>query len=55
VLAAYIEAHVKPGQVADALALELRTMAGWLGLDAVKVARRGGLAKTLAAAVGESE
>jgi hypothetical protein len=30
-------------------------MAGWLGLDAVKVARRGGLAKTLAAAVGESE
>jgi len=52
VLAAYAEADAKPGGVADALALELRTMAGWLGLDTVKVARRGGLAKALAAAVG---
>jgi hypothetical protein len=30
-------------------------MAGWLGLDTVKVARRGGLAKALAAAVGAPE
>jgi uncharacterized protein YcaQ len=27
VLAAYVEAHAKPGAVADALARELRTMA----------------------------
>ena len=52
VLAAYVEAHAKLGPVAYALARELSTMAGWLGLDSVKVARRGGLAKALAAAVG---
>ena len=52
VLAAHLESHAKPGPVADALARELHTMAGWLGLDAVKVARRGGLAKALAIAVG---
>ncbi len=55
VLAAHLEAHAKPGQVAEALARELRSMAGWLGLDAVKVARRGGLAKALAAAVGAAD
>jgi uncharacterized protein YcaQ len=55
VLASYLEAHAKPSQVAEALARELRTMAGWLGLDALKVARRGGLAKALAAAVVRSE
>src|SRR5258705_13443254 len=37
VLAAYLEAHATPGAVAGALARELRTMAGWLGLDAVRV------------------
>jgi len=51
VLAAHLEGHAKPGPVAHALAKELRTTAGWLDLDAVKVARRGGLAKALAAAV----
>jgi uncharacterized protein YcaQ len=55
VLAAHLETHAKPGQVVDALALELRTIARWLGLDAVKVARRGGLAKALAAAVSSPE
>jgi uncharacterized protein YcaQ len=55
VLAAHLESHAKPGQVADALALELLTMARWLDLDAVKVTRRGGLAKSLAAAVGALE
>ncbi len=53
VLAAHIEDHANPGQVADALARELHTMAGWLGLHSVKVARRGGFARALAAAVGE--
>jgi hypothetical protein len=51
VLAAYLESHAKPGQVADPLAHELHTMAAWIGLDAVKVERRGGLATALAAAV----
>ncbi len=51
VLAAHLEAHAKAGPVAGALARELRTMAEWLGLDAVKVACRGTLAKSLAAAL----
>jgi len=51
VLAAHLEAHAKAGPVTDALARELRTMAEWLGLDAVKVACRGGLARALAAAL----
>jgi uncharacterized protein YcaQ len=55
VLAAHLEAHAKPGQVAEALSRELRSMAGWLGLDAVKVACRGGLAKALTAAEGAPE
>ncbi len=50
-LAAYIEAGADPGAVADALAAELWTMAAWLGLDSVFVERRGGFARTLAAAV----
>ncbi|HXI42472.1 MAG TPA: crosslink repair DNA glycosylase YcaQ family protein [Bryobacteraceae bacterium] len=55
VLAAHLEAHAKPGQVAEPLARELRTMAGWLGFDAVKVMCRFGLAKALTAAVGALE
>jgi len=51
VLAAYLEADAEPGPVAAALATELRTMAGWLGLDSVAVGRRGGFAPALAAAV----
>jgi uncharacterized protein YcaQ len=50
VLAAYREAHAKPGAVAPALAAELRTMATWLGLGAVAVERRGDLARALGAA-----
>ena len=51
VLGAYVEDHAKPDRVAGPLAAELRTMAGWLGLDDVSVARRGTLARSLAAAV----
>lgn len=51
VLAAYLEPAAGPGAVADALAAELGTMAAWLGLDSVAVARRGGFARALAAAV----
>jgi len=51
VLAARIEPHAQPGPVAEALAAELRTMAGWLGLESVVVERRGDLARPLAAAV----
>ena len=51
VLGAYVEGHAKPDVVAGPLANELRTMASWLGLDDVSVARRGTLARPLAAAV----
>jgi uncharacterized protein YcaQ len=48
-------AHREPGvaeeAVADAIATELDTMRGWLGLDDIAVARRGDLARALAAAV----
>ena len=51
VLGAFIEEHAAPGAVAPALASELRTMAQWLALDDVSVARRGSLARPLAAAL----
>jgi uncharacterized protein len=51
VAAAYREPHAKPGPVAKALADELKTMAGWLELDAVAVEPRGDFAGQLAAAV----
>lgn len=51
VRAAYIEPHAEPEAVADALALELRTMAAWLGLGSVVVGRRGEFIKPLAAAL----
>ncbi len=51
VLAAYGEAHAKAGDVAEALAVELRTLAGWLGLEKIVVEKRGSLARTLARAV----
>ncbi|HZF38834.1 MAG TPA: crosslink repair DNA glycosylase YcaQ family protein [Blastocatellia bacterium] len=54
-LAAYIEAGADPGAVAEALATELWTMAAWLELDSVFVERRGGFARTLAAAVRAHE
>ena len=51
VLAAHLEPHSQPEPVAHALAAELRTMAGWLGLESVVVERRGDFARPLAAAV----
>ncbi len=51
VLAAYLEPGAKPAKVAAALAAELRTLARWLALDAVKVSRRGAFARQLGAAV----
>ncbi len=51
VLAAYVERHARPAPVADALAVELKTMAGWLGLESVSVGNQGELARPLAAAV----
>ena len=48
VLGAFVESHAKTADVAGPLAAELRTMATWLGLDDVSVARRGSLAKPLA-------
>lgn len=54
VLAAYLEASVRPATVVGPLARELRTLAGWAGLDAVRVERRGNLAPALATAARES-
>ena len=48
-------AHREPnarGDVAEALAAELRLMAGWLGLERVECAGRGDLSGDLAAALG---
>jgi uncharacterized protein len=44
---AFAEPGVDPGEVAEALAGEVRTMATWLGLDDVVVADRGDLATEL--------
>jgi uncharacterized protein len=46
-------AHTEPAappETADALAAELRTLAEWLGLERIRVARRGDLAPALRAA-----
>ena len=51
VLGSYIEGHADVDTVAGPLASELRTMARWLGLDDVSVARRGSLARSLARAL----
>ena len=51
VLAAYGEPGIQTKEICAALALELRTLAGWLGLDSVAVGRRGDLARPLAAAL----
>jgi uncharacterized protein len=50
VQAAYAEPHA-PSETAEALAAELRGLAGWLGLDEVAVSPVGDLAAPLAAAV----
>jgi uncharacterized protein YcaQ len=51
VLGAYVEEHADAALVAAPLAHELHTMAQWLGLDDVSVARRGTLSRALASAV----
>jgi uncharacterized protein YcaQ len=51
VLAAHLEPHAEAGPVAEALAAELRGMAGWLGLESVAVEGRRGFARALDAAV----
>jgi len=51
VQAAYAEHGVPPGDTAEALAAELRVLAGWLGLESVRVGRRGDLARRLASAL----
>jgi uncharacterized protein YcaQ len=52
VLAAHLEPGCDPHAVAEALYGELVTMAGWLGLTAIDVARVGDLAPLLAQAAG---
>jgi len=47
---AFLEAWADAGPVANALAGELRTLATWLGLETIRVGRRGNLAARLAAA-----
>lgn len=47
VVGAFAEDGREPSQVTAALAAELRSMAGWLGLDDVRVGERGDLATAL--------
>jgi hypothetical protein len=48
---AYLEAWADADAVAPALARELLLLAAWLGLDTVRVGRRGRFAAPLAAAI----
>jgi uncharacterized protein YcaQ len=45
--AAYVEAGCDPRAVAERLASELRSMAGWLSLESIRVGAKGSLARTL--------
>jgi uncharacterized protein YcaQ len=54
VVGAFIEADRPPSRVAAALAVELETVAGWLGLGGVKVGGRGDLAGALRKAFARS-
>ena len=47
VQASHVEAERDAGDVAAALAHELRSVAGWLSLDTIAVARKGNLAQAL--------
>jgi uncharacterized protein YcaQ len=49
--AAHVESGVRPDEVVGPLAAELWAVARWLDLEAVRVGRRGGLARPLVAAV----
>jgi uncharacterized protein YcaQ len=51
VLGAYVESHAEASTVAEALAAELWTLATWLKLESIGVGRRGGLSRSLAAAL----
>lgn len=51
VLASHVEAHADPQAVCEALRDELRTLARWLALGEVRVARKGALARALASAM----
>ncbi len=51
VKAAYLEEGQDAGRVSEALAEELRLMAEWLGLEEVRVGRKGDLASALRSAV----
>jgi uncharacterized protein YcaQ len=51
VRSAWLEPDHDPGAVASDLAVELRRMAGWLGLESIVVTRRGDLAPALSVAV----
>jgi uncharacterized protein YcaQ len=51
VLGSYAEEHADREGVAAALAIELRAMAGWLGLNDVSPSRRGNIARALTSAL----
>ncbi len=50
VQAAHLETHADAKETAEALARELHALRGWLNLSNLKIEKRGGLAKALAAA-----
>jgi uncharacterized protein YcaQ len=52
VQAAYAEPRADPGEIATALAAELRLLADWMALEQVAVSGAGDLAPQLALAVG---
>jgi len=52
VIGSFAEESHDPAGIADDVAAEVTRMAGWLGLDGVRVDRRGNLATALRAAIG---
>ena len=53
VVGAFTEPEQEPSRVAEALAVELRTMASWLGLGEVTVGKKGDLAGALSVEIGK--
>jgi hypothetical protein len=47
--AAHVEAHARPDETVEALTVELRAMAAWLGLERIEAGARGNLARALRA------